>query len=325
MSAPPDRELTHWGEATALFSLDLSRSLAGFLLCVDPSGVDRLREACRSAILDNRASVNAGRGIVSLRQYLQRNLGASFSPLEKFVQDYLVTASRPEAIKPWQAVLLGTDQSDVAVSPHLPQGWREMGMRDRIFRNLSKHAYDRLFELAIETDSCFERKSVTDWDSCLISRNHEMFSPNDPLRLLIYSADMSLRSSASMFFPEHTFPLEDQALFSGRQVGAPFTELDRRRIVFLSREIILANGTYYSNVPVSFVSLQVRDLARSCEAVGIHDPELQDVIMRAVFQPSLVALGYRDMSYVVHLLSQKDASPSGRVKAVLDYLAKRKH
>lgn len=228
MAGPVPRHVTHWGEASALFSLDiaqpLTRALFGMAL-----NAERLRDVCREVILENRAAVQSGKGIQFLRDLIRNRSVTGFGLLADFVDHRLVTASRPENLQPWQAVLLGNDDSDLEDARNLPADWSETGMRAQILSRLPGANYDLLFQLAIAVDAQLEQRALSQWDDALIRRNREMLPLSDPLQRLHYSVDMYLRAGS--------FPSKGRGagLHLNTEVptldGAPLAKRNRRRLV----------------------------------------------------------------------------------------------
>ena len=326
MGDATDPRLTHWGEAAALFSLDLAMPVSRVLFgaAVDPA---RLRDAMRHAILENRENHAAGHGPLFLRDVLEWLAAddAWFTPVADFIDLRMVTASRPENLVVWQAHLLGTDASDREIRDALPPEWADGGLRAKIIAALPPAEYDALFTAAIATDAAIAGGRLSEWDAAMMQRNPQICPAADPIRTLIYSADLSLRARA---LPGDPPAQPDPAAVAEAPPGEvmpfdPASELARRRIALLTRRVIAQNGAFYADAPPGFVALQLHEFLHFGEAAGIDDPDLADQILLAAFAPAPLALGGRDAAYLTHLVGSSGASAPSRTRAVLDFIGKR--
>ncbi|WP_103258884.1 hypothetical protein [Tabrizicola aquatica] len=101
----------------------------------------------------------------------------------------------------------------------------------------------------------------------------------------------------------------------------PLTDLSRRRLIDLARQVVAAHPAHYGAAPLPYVALQLREFQKFCEDAGITDPADTERILLAVFRPAPQALSSAQTEYVMHLITADDANPARRALAVSRYLA----
>lgn len=186
-----DADRVHWGIAAYVLSLDLGADLASLALQDAPWSA--LRPAIRDAILWNRQAVEAGQPPLYLRDAIGTALlQRAIQPPQTFltwVETRLVTAGRtangmaPLLAPLSDAALLAEVDAVLAAPPSYAA---------RVHAAIDTAASDALLAAVFAADGQIDLKTLSPWDSALITRNADHHAPENPLAPLIHTLTLGL-------------------------------------------------------------------------------------------------------------------------------------
>lgn len=201
-----------------MFSLDLSADLA---TCAIPD-VDwgNLRPAIRDAILWNRQTAEAGQPPLDLRDaigtLLQQRKVTPPARFAAFVDAQLITGARPaNGAAPLLAPL-----SDPALLARVDKALKAPESYAALVHSaIDPEASDALLDAVFASDGVIDRNELTDWDNDIITRNAEIYPPENPLIALIHTLTHGIIHSAAQTAAQALTPDQRAALFDLCQTG----------------------------------------------------------------------------------------------------------
>jgi hypothetical protein len=214
-----DADRAHWGVAAFMFSLDLSADLATHAMPDVDWG--NLRPAIRDAILWNRQTADAGHPPLYLRDAIgtlmqQRGITPP-ARFATFVDTRLITGARPaNGAAPLLAPL-----SDPALLARVDKALKTPESYAALVHNaIDPDASDALLDAVFASDGVIDRNELTDWDNEIITRNVEVYTPENPLVALIHTLTHGLAHGAAQAVAQALTPAQRTTLIDLCQTGA---------------------------------------------------------------------------------------------------------